>query len=73
MGGNSGSTDLTIVQYAPINANGTVGTWVTTTAFTNTRNSHTTVAYNGYLYVIGGFNGLHRSDIEYANVGQVAV
>ncbi len=50
----------TIVDYAPINANGTTGTWNTTTALTspdgNTagRMGHTVVAYNNKIYVIGG-------------------
>jgi hypothetical protein len=50
------------VQYAPINANGTIGSWSSTTAFTQARHSHTSVAYNGYLYVIGGVSSSSAND-----------
>jgi hypothetical protein len=65
--GNS-STPTNYVQYAPILANGDVGPWQLTTAFTTSRYSHQTVAYNGFLYVISGSvtgsGGLY--DIQYA-------
>jgi hypothetical protein len=50
------STHCNDVQYAPINADGTLGTWTTDTSsyFSIPRNAHTSVTYNGYLYVIGG-------------------
>ncbi len=53
---NSGSDYLcNDVQYAPINANGTIGTWQTTSYFSIPRTGSTAVAYNGYMYIIGGF------------------
>ncbi|MFZ1483704.1 MAG: hypothetical protein WAS36_01695 [Candidatus Saccharimonadales bacterium] len=68
MGGYNGGF-LNDVQYAPINANGTLGTWATTTAFTNIRESHTSVVYNGYLYIIGGnFNGTYVNTVHYAPI-----
>jgi N-acetylneuraminic acid mutarotase len=70
IGGNDGTNGsyLSDVQYAPINANGTIGTWTATTSFTTGRYSHTSVAYNGYLYVIGGYNGAALSDVQYAPI-----
>ena len=66
---NGGSNELNTVQYAPVNANGTVGTWSATTAFTNGRDGHASVAYNGYLYVVGGYNGtLSLNDVQYAPI-----
>lgn len=59
---------LNDVQFAPINANGTVGTWTATTSFTTARAYHTSVAYNGYIYVIGGYGGTHYNDVQYAPV-----
>lgn len=56
------------VQYAPINADGTVGTWTTTTAFTTGRYGHTSVVHNGYMYVIGGTNAGTLSDVQYAQI-----
>lgn len=59
---------LNDVQYAPINANGTIGSWTSTTPFTTARRSHTSVQYNGYLYVIGGYSGSVQSDVQYAAI-----
>ncbi len=46
------------VRYAPINANGTIGAWNSTSSFTEPRYAASSVAYNGYLYVIGGYNSV---------------
>ncbi len=67
LGGN-GASAMNDVQYAPINANGTIGTWNPTTSFTNPRNSQTAVAYNGYLYVLGGYNVVSLNDVQYAPI-----
>jgi len=58
------------VQFAPINADGSLGTWQTTTPFYNGRRGHTSVAYNGYLYVIGGTptGGGLLNDVQYAPI-----
>jgi hypothetical protein len=57
------------VQYAPINANGTLGTWLTSGNFDTARYAHATFAYNGYMYVLGGqFNALYYSDVQYAKI-----
>ncbi|MGH7234709.1 MAG: hypothetical protein ACREF7_04695, partial [Candidatus Saccharimonadales bacterium] len=52
--------------YAPINANGTIGSWTATTSFTATsmpgRYSFGAVAYNGYLYVMGGASNVSSGD-----------
>ena len=53
-GGTSLFASLSDVLYAPINANGTVGGWSTTTALPSGRLYHTSVAYNGFVYAIGG-------------------
>ena len=69
IGGWSGSSYLSDVQFAPVNANGTIGSWTTTTSFTTARRKHTSVAYNGYLYVLGGWNGsAYLSDVQYAPI-----
>jgi hypothetical protein len=44
------------VQYARINSDGTLGQWASTTALPATRYGATSVAANGYIYVIGGFS-----------------
>ena len=68
IGGNNGASSLNDVQYAPINANGTIGTWTATTSFTTARYYHTSVAYNGYLYVMDGQNGTYLNDVQYAPI-----
>jgi len=61
------------VQYAPINSDGTVGAWHYThnstddntsfvSGFTKGRYLHSTVVYNGYMYIIGGYSGNAASD-----------
>lgn len=68
--GSSGATQRNDVQYAKINDNGTVGTWMTTTSFTNVRSAHSTVVYQGYLYIMGGYNSsfVNQSDVQYAQI-----
>ena len=68
MGGQSGASggDCTAsgsycngTFYAPINSNGTIGSWAATTTFGITmpaRANFGAVTYNGYLYVTGGGN-----------------
>lgn len=48
------TTYLSTVQYAPINADGSVGTWASTTALPGIRATSVAVAYNGFIYVLGG-------------------
>jgi len=60
-GGNSGCSGqyedcgFTIkVFYAPINQDGSIGSFNQTTPLPKSLRGHTLTAYNGYLYVIGG-------------------
>jgi len=55
IGGNNGISDVDTVYSAPLNPNGTVGTWVTTTPLPQNLSNSTSVVYNGYVYVIGGY------------------
>ncbi len=71
IGGNDGSTYLNDVQMAPLNADGTVGAWTTTTSCTTTgRSGHAALVYNGCLYVIGGRSDPYSylSDVQYAHI-----
>ena len=56
-GSNNSTTYYNDVQYAPINADGTLGAWQTTTSFSTARAKHTTVVSNGYMYIMGGCTG----------------
>lgn len=71
LGGNNAgmSTSYSDVQYAPINADGTVGSWATTTALPTVRTNASAVAYNGYLYMMAGrVSGATSSDVLYASI-----
>ncbi|MEK7600331.1 MAG: carbohydrate binding domain-containing protein [Patescibacteria group bacterium] len=57
IGGYNGSSALNIVSYAKLNADGTVGSWSTTTNLPNALDSHSGFTANGYVYVVGGFDG----------------
>jgi N-acetylneuraminic acid mutarotase len=65
---SSSPYDLFDIQHAPINADGTIGTWTATTSFPIARDSHTSVAYNGYLYILGGYGGSSLNDVQVASI-----
>ena len=61
------------VEYAPINSDGTVGTWHYTTGQLNDARSYAAGAeYQGYLYILGGSNGTldasQLNNYEYAQI-----
>ena len=60
-GGNSGFAAGSFhdeVYVARVNGDGTLGAWQSTTRLPATQTSHSTLAYNGYLYIVGGNVGL---------------
>ena len=58
MGGNNGTNAVSTVYSAPLNANGSVGTWTTeANALPASFNAANSVANNGFIYVIGGTDG----------------
>ena len=69
IGGNNGSTVFSTVDYAPINSNGTLGTWSSTSSLPTATDFATSVVYNGYVYEIGGNNGsTYLSTVDYAPI-----
>jgi N-acetylneuraminic acid mutarotase len=59
LGGNDASPGvLSRILVAPIAANGSIGSWSATTSLPSGRSSHDAVAYNGFLYCIGGGQGV---------------
>src|SRR3990167_10918801 len=53
LGGYTGSPAST-VYYAKLNADGSTGSWLSTTSMPATRSWHNSVVANGYMYVLGG-------------------
>ena len=71
MGSTGSSSPSTSVEFAKLNANGTTGTWATTTTLPATMASTEGIAANGYVYVLGGDNGSVPHDtgvVYYAHV-----
>ena len=65
-----GSNNTNLVEYAPINSNGTLGSWTATTNFTTARTRPVVAVYKGYMYVAGGTNagGTNLNDVQYAPI-----
>lgn len=70
VGGRNGSSNaMTDVQYAPINADGTLGTWTVTSSLPTAVYGLRALAYNGYIYAIGGETGGGASaGVQYAPI-----
>ncbi len=59
------------VFYAPINPDGSLGTWASTTALPSARQTFAAVAHNGRVYAIAGnygAGGINRQDVQVATV-----
>jgi N-acetylneuraminic acid mutarotase len=66
MGGYDGSF-VDTVYSAPLNPDGSVGAWTTElNALPVTLSNPATVVYNGYVYVMGGFDGTNRYSAVYS-------
>jgi hypothetical protein len=62
------NSTTTTVNYAPINSNGTLGSWSATTSLPTATGEATSIAYNGYLYEIGGNTGSLTATVNYAPI-----
>ena len=66
---NYGGVVTSTVRFAPLNASGTIGTWATTTAYPAKITDASLVAWNNYLYVVGGTDGANdTSTVRYAHI-----
>ncbi len=54
LGGDNSSNNLSSVYYAPINGNGTLGSWSTGTSLPLVRKYFNPVVVGNYIYVVGG-------------------
>ncbi|MGB4957352.1 MAG: hypothetical protein WBO49_02810 [Candidatus Saccharimonas sp.] len=53
-GGINGSGNFSAVRYAPINSDGTIGTWNATTSLPSTMNRQRTAIWGNKVYLLGG-------------------
>ena len=75
-GQTGGAAYANDVQYTQIFPDGSLGSWTTNaTSFTTGRSKHSCIAYNNYLYVMGGYyysSGHHYlDDVQYAPIDPV--
>lgn len=70
VGGDGADGPTNAVSYAHLNNDGTTSTWQSTTVLPDSFMEPTVVAYNGYIYVMGGYGGSPsvRATIYYAQI-----
>lgn len=66
----TGSTTHSSVWYAPINSNGSVGSWTQSTSMNTARQKFGLSVWNGRVYVVGGLSsgGSELASVEYATL-----
>ena len=65
----NGYNTINDVEYAPIYANGNIGSWTVITAAPYNSTYSSGQAYNGYLYFMAGYDGTNdHSDVNYAKI-----
>jgi hypothetical protein len=67
-GGFNGSAYTNVVYTAPINADGTLGTWTTGTSIPGIMAEATIVATKDHIYMIGGYNGGYMDAVYMATI-----
>ena len=68
-GATSSSSYAATIEYAAINADGTLGSWATTTGLATGLERFSAVVYNGYLYITGGYNsGVWFDGVQYVSI-----
>ncbi|MBI5526165.1 MAG: hypothetical protein HY897_07505 [Deltaproteobacteria bacterium] len=66
------SNVLKEVHYAPVQGNGAITSWTPAPDFPKPIHAHNMMAYNDYLYVIGGIStsGPYLDDVYYSRINQ---
>ncbi len=69
LGGTDNTTAQSDVLYAKINTDSNLNSWNFTTQLPSPRVGHTSIIFNGYLYVLGGNDGTNQlSEALYAKI-----
>ena len=67
--GRQGGTEVTTVYYAPINTDGSIGTWNTTSSLNTPAESADVGVYDQFIYSIGGDNPpTQLNTVQYAPI-----
>ena len=65
LGGHNGSSYVSTVYTAPINPDGTLGTWTTSTSLPGVLGYSQAIVTNSRVYLLGGYNGSAFTSIVY--------
>lgn len=68
VGGTISGSATATVYYAPVNADGSIGSWSSTSGLVAARSDAAVYAIGGYMYVAGGNNGSSMTSAEYAAI-----
>ena len=69
IGGSTGSGPVSTVYTAPINSDGTLGTWTTSTSLPSNVNESSVIVTKDKVYLLGG----HVSGITYSSIVYMAI
>jgi hypothetical protein len=64
----TGAANVDEVYYAPINSNGSVGTWQKTASLSPSRQTFAAAGHGNFIYATGGNSGGTQSLVQYASV-----
>lgn len=74
LGGWGSGSYRSDVWSAEIQADGSVGSWQSTTDLPSPRSGFNMAVCNGYLYVVGGYNGSSDlTEVVYAHISSVGI
>ncbi len=73
-GGIDGVSEVAAVYKAQIGSDGSIGTWISTTALPSVLTDSAAVSYNGYVYVLGGaISSVDTSTVRFSSVASSGV
>ena len=74
VGGYTGSGYTGAVYYASVSSGGSIGSWISTTAYPTKIAVQSCAVYGGYIYCVGGYTTSGNTDaVYYASVGSGGV
>ena len=71
IGGYNGSSNVSTVYYAPINSGGATDIWNTTTSLPSAVDQAISIAFNGFIYELGGYTTAATSAVDYVGLASI--